>query len=69
MPKTRVTKLRKEDILGRWSKELSASRRQRAKVDDIDNLGNPFGCVRVGELLENQYGVGLLRMERRSRSG
>ncbi|MBI1954506.1 MAG: DNA-directed RNA polymerase subunit beta [Proteobacteria bacterium] len=35
----------------------------RGEVDDIDNLGNRR--VRsVGELLENQYRVGLLRMER-----
>jgi DNA-directed RNA polymerase subunit beta len=35
----------------------------RGEIDDIDNLGNRR--VRsVGELLENQYRVGLLRMER-----
>ena len=35
----------------------------RGEVDDIDNLGNRR--VRsVGELMENQYRVGLLRMER-----
>ena len=35
----------------------------KGEVDDIDNLGNRR--VRsVGELLENQYRVGLLRMER-----
>jgi DNA-directed RNA polymerase subunit beta len=37
-------------------------------TDDIDHLGNRR--VRsVGELLENQFRVGLTRMERRSRSG
>ena len=35
----------------------------RGEIDDIDNLGNRR--VRsVGELMENQYRVGLLRMER-----
>ena len=35
----------------------------RGQIDDIDNLGNRR--VRsVGELMENQYRVGLLRMER-----
>ena len=35
----------------------------KGEIDDIDNLGNRR--VRsVGELLENQYRVGLLRMER-----
>ena len=35
----------------------------RGEVDDIDNLGNRRVRA-VGELLENQYRVGLLRMER-----
>ena len=35
----------------------------RGEIDDIDHLGNRR--VRsVGELMENQYRVGLLRMER-----
>jgi DNA-directed RNA polymerase beta subunit len=35
----------------------------KGEIDDIDNLGNRR--VRsVGELMENQYRVGLLRMER-----
>ncbi len=54
--------LRKEDILA-VVKTLVGLRDGRGEVDDIDNLGNRR--VRsVGELLENQYRVGLLRMER-----
>ena len=35
----------------------------KGEIDDIDNLGNRR--VRsVGELMENQYRIGLLRMER-----
>ncbi len=42
---------------------LSDLRDGRGEIDDIDNLGNRR--VRsVGELMENQYRVGLLRMER-----
>ncbi|NVD45259.1 DNA-directed RNA polymerase subunit beta [Qipengyuania atrilutea] len=57
-----VTTLRKEDILA-VVKELVRLKDGKGEVDDIDNLGNRR--VRsVGELLENQYRVGLLRMER-----
>src|SRR5690606_9336125 len=57
-----VRVLRKEDIL-EVLKVLVGLRDGRGEIDDIDNLGN--GRVRsVGELLENQYRVGLLRMER-----
>jgi DNA-directed RNA polymerase subunit beta len=36
----------------------------KGEIDDIDHLGNRR--VRsVGELMENQYRLGLLRMERR----
>ncbi len=57
-----VTTLRKEDILA-VVKELVDLKDGKGDVDDIDNLGNRR--VRsVGELLENQYRVGLLRMER-----
>ena len=57
-----VTTLRKEDILA-VVKELVGLKDGKGEVDDIDNLGNRR--VRsVGELLENQYRVGLLRMER-----
>ena len=54
--------LRKDDIL-HILKILVGLRDGRGEIDDIDNLGNRR--VRsVGELLENQYRVGLLRMER-----
>ena len=57
-----VTTLRKEDILA-VVKELVDLKDGKGEVDDIDNLGNRR--VRsVGELLENQYRVGQLRMER-----
>ena len=54
--------LRKEDILS-VVKTLVGLRDSRGEVDDIDNLGNRR--VRsVGELMENQYRLGLLRTER-----
>jgi len=54
--------LRKEDILA-VIKMLVDLRDGNGEIDDIDNLGNRR--VRsVGELMENQYRVGLLRMER-----
>ncbi|HLS69733.1 MAG TPA: DNA-directed RNA polymerase subunit beta [Kiloniellales bacterium] len=54
--------LRKEDIL-EIMKVLHELKDGRGEIDDIDHLGNRR--VRsVGELLENQYRVGLLRMER-----
>src|SRR3546814_2290855 len=57
-----VTTLRKEDILA-VVKTLVGLKDGKGEIDDIDNLGNRR--VRsVGELLENQYRVGLLRMER-----
>jgi len=57
-----ITTLRREDILA-VVKELVDLKDGKGEVDDIDNLANRR--VRsVGELLENQYRVGLLRMER-----
>jgi DNA-directed RNA polymerase subunit beta len=57
-----VRVLRKEDVL-RTVKILCELKDGRGQIDDIDNLGNRR--VRsVGELMENQYRVGLLRMER-----
>src|SRR5579872_960033 len=57
-----IRTLRKEDILA-ILKALAELRDGRGEVDDIDNLGNRR--VRsVGELMENQFRVGLLRMER-----
>jgi DNA-directed RNA polymerase subunit beta len=57
-----VRTLRKEDMLA-VVKALVDLRDGRGEVDDIDHLGNRR--VRsVGELMENQYRLGLLRMER-----
>jgi len=57
-----VRHLRKDDIL-RIIKVLTELKDGRGEIDDIDHLGNRR--VRsVGELMENQYRVGLLRMER-----
>ncbi len=54
--------LRKEDILA-VIKTLCELRDGKGEVDDIDHLGNRR--VRsVGELMENQYRLGLVRMER-----
>jgi len=54
--------LRKEDILA-VIQTLVDLRDGKGEIDDIDHLGNRR--VRsVGELMENQYRVGLLRMER-----
>ncbi|MEP9368868.1 DNA-directed RNA polymerase subunit beta [Xanthobacter sp. VNH20] len=54
--------LRREDILA-VIRTLVELRDGKGEIDDIDHLGNRR--VRsVGELMENQYRVGLLRMER-----
>ena len=61
VPDTQRT-LRKQDILATL-KTLLELKDGKGQIDDIDNLGNRR--VRsVGELMENQYRVGLLRMER-----
>ena len=54
--------LRKEDIL-LTTKTLIDLRDTQGVVDDIDHLGNRRVRA-VGELLENQYRIGLVRMER-----
>ncbi len=54
--------LRKEDIL-LATKTLVKLRDTQGAVDDIDHLGNRRVRA-VGELLENQYRIGLVRMER-----
>ncbi|MDB5673205.1 MAG: DNA-directed polymerase subunit beta, partial [Sphingomonas bacterium] len=57
-----VTTLRAEDILA-VVKTLVDLKDGKGEIDDIDHLGNRR--VRsVGELMENQYRIGLLRMER-----
>src|SRR5476651_1462605 len=57
-----VRTLRKDDIIA-VMRALVDLRDGRGEIDDIDHLGNRR--VRsVGELMENQYRLGLLRMER-----
>src|SRR5438105_2701428 len=61
-PDDTVRALRKQDILAILN-VLVDLKDGRGEIDDIDHLGNRR--VRsVGELMENQYRVGLLRMER-----
>ncbi|MSP52069.1 MAG: DNA-directed RNA polymerase subunit beta [Alphaproteobacteria bacterium] len=58
----RVRTLRKEDLVA-VIRTLVDLKNGKGEIDDIDHLGNRR--VRsVGELLENQYRIGLLRMER-----
>ena len=57
-----VRELRREDIVA-VIRTIIDLRNGKGDVDDIDHLGNRR--VRsVGELMENQYRIGLLRMER-----
>ena len=57
-----LTILRKEDII-LTAKTLVELKDTQGVVDDIDHLGNRRVRA-VGELLENQYRIGLVRMER-----
>jgi DNA-directed RNA polymerase subunit beta len=54
--------LTKEDIL-RTVEYLIGLKNEKGQIDDIDNLSNRRVRA-VGELLENQYRIGLLRIER-----
>src|SRR5690554_6287647 len=58
----RIQTLREEDIL-ETVRYLTELRTGRGTIDDIDHLGNRRVRT-VGELLENQYRIGLVRMER-----
>ncbi len=60
-----LSTLRSEDILGAVSYlvDLKNGVDPDKRIDDIDHLGNRRVRV-VGELLENQYRIGLVRMER-----
>jgi DNA-directed RNA polymerase subunit beta len=57
--------LRPEDILAavKYLVDLKNGSDPDKRIDDIDHLGNRRVRV-VGELLENQYRIGLVRMER-----
>ncbi len=57
-----VRTLTKEDIL-RAVEYLIGLKNEKGQIDDIDNLSNRRVRA-VGELLENQYRIGLLRIER-----
>jgi len=57
-----VKTLRKEDVL-LTTATLIRLKDTQGQVDDIDHLGNRRVRA-VGELLENQYRIGLVRMER-----
>ena len=61
LPLTKTT-LDREDIL-LAVRELITQKDREGPVDDIDHLGNRRVRA-VGELLENQFRVGLVRMER-----
>jgi DNA-directed RNA polymerase subunit beta len=61
-PDLSVTVLTEQDIL-ETVRHLIELKNGRGSVDDIDHLGNRRVRA-VGELMENQYRVGLVRMER-----
>ena len=57
-----LTILRRDDVI-KTIKALVDLRDGKGEVDDIDNLSNRR-IRSVGELLENQYRIGIIRMER-----
>ncbi|MAI78264.1 MAG: DNA-directed RNA polymerase subunit beta [Deltaproteobacteria bacterium] len=65
LPLQELPTLRREDILAavKYLVDLKNGSDPNKRVDDIDHLGNRRVRV-VGELLENQYRIGLVRMER-----
>jgi DNA-directed RNA polymerase subunit beta len=65
IPLGELLTLRPEDILAavKYLVDLKNGSDPDKRVDDIDHLGNRRVRV-VGELLENQYRIGLVRMER-----
>jgi len=65
VPLAELPTLRREDILAavKYLVDLKNGTDPSKRVDDIDHLGNRRVRV-VGELLENQYRIGLVRMER-----
>ncbi|NNF70543.1 MAG: DNA-directed RNA polymerase subunit beta, partial [Acidimicrobiia bacterium] len=65
IPLAELLTLRPDDILAavKYLVDLKNGADPDKRVDDIDHLGNRRVRV-VGELLENQYRIGLVRMER-----
>ena len=65
LPLSEVPTLRPDDILAavKYLIDLKNGADPSKRIDDIDHLGNRRVRV-VGELLENQYRIGLVRMER-----
>ena len=65
IPLGELLTLRPEDILAavKYLVDLKNGSDPDKRIDDIDHLGNRRVRV-VGELLENQYRIGLVRMER-----
>jgi DNA-directed RNA polymerase subunit beta len=65
VPLKELSTLRPEDILAaiKYLVDLKNGADPDKRIDDIDHLGNRRVRV-VGELLENQYRIGLVRMER-----
>jgi DNA-directed RNA polymerase subunit beta len=65
IPLKELKTLRRDDILAafKYLVDLKNGTDPDKRIDDIDHLGNRRVRV-VGELLENQYRIGLVRMER-----